>query len=74
MPWWSEEGALFWELDVVLFWDTIHKGNLRRVLKKNVQFSRLGVSIFRGGAFVWESRVYAHKPFKVRRCSLRGGV
>ena len=29
--------------------------------------------LFRGGAFVWQSRVYVHKPFKVRRCSFRGG-
>ena len=52
MMWRSAEGALFWELDVILFWDTIHKESLRRVLKKTIQCSRLGC-LFRGGAFVW---------------------
>jgi hypothetical protein len=39
MPWWSAEGALFWELDIMLFWDAIHRRILRRMLKKlfNVQ-------------------------------------
>ena len=39
MPWWSAKGALFWELDVMQFWDAIHREILRRVFKKkfNVQ-------------------------------------
>jgi hypothetical protein len=30
--------------------------------------------LLKGGAFVWQSQVYVHKPFKVRRCSFKGGV
>ena len=57
VPWWSVEGALFWELHVVLFCDAIHKEILRRVLKKNVQCSRLGVSIHRRCICMAESSV-----------------
>jgi hypothetical protein len=72
MPWRNVEGALFWELDVILFWDTIHREILRRVLKKTFNVQGWGC-LFRGGAFVWQSRVYIQKPFKVRGC-FRGGV
>ena len=73
MPWRSAEGALFWEVDVILFWNAIHKEILRRVLKNpfNVQG---WVCLFKGDAFVWQSQVYVHKPFKIMRCSFRGGV
>ena len=47
MLWWSAEGALFWEMNVNLFWDAIHKGKFEKSAKKNVQCSRLEVSIHR---------------------------
>jgi hypothetical protein len=47
MLWPSAEGALFWELDDILFLDTLHREVLRRVLNKNVQCSKLGLSIQR---------------------------
>jgi hypothetical protein len=31
---------------------------------------KVGGYLFKGGAFVWQSRVYVHKTFKVRRCSI----
>ena len=38
MPWHSAEGALFWESDVILFWDAVHREILRSLKKKfNVQ-------------------------------------
>jgi hypothetical protein len=48
MPWRNVEGALFWELDVILFWDTIHREILRRVLKKTFNVQGWGC-LFRGG-------------------------
>jgi hypothetical protein len=73
MLWRSAEGALFWELDVITFCDATHMEILRRVLKKKFNVQGWGC-LLKGGAFVWQSRVYVHKPFKVRRCSFRGGV
>ena len=73
MPWPNAEDALFWELDVVLFWNAIYMKFLNRVFKKMFNVQGWGC-LFRGGAFIWQSRVYVHKPFKVKSCSFRGGV
>ena len=32
MLWRTAEGALFWELEAVLFWDTLHKDILKGML------------------------------------------
>ena len=49
------------------------QGNFERSAKKTFNVQGWGC-LFRGGVFVWQSRVYVHKPFKVRRCSFKGGV
>jgi hypothetical protein len=46
MLWQSAEGALLWELYVILFWDTIRRAILRRVLKNGSMF-KVGLSIQR---------------------------
>ena len=51
----------------------VPKETLRGVFKKKFNVQGWGC-LFKGGAFVWQSRVYIHKQFKVRRCSFRGGV
>jgi hypothetical protein len=42
MPWRSAKGALFWELEVVLFWDAPHKEVLRGVSKKKPSMFMVG--------------------------------
>ena len=73
MPWQSAKGALFWELEAVLFWDEYIGKFWEECSKKSVQCSRLGVSIQRRCICMAKS-TNVHKPFKVRRCSFRGGA
>ena len=69
ISWQSAEGALFWELDVILFWNAIHMEIFRRVLKKRSVFKARGV--YQRGAFVWQSpqTVQSKEVFIKRRCS-----
>ena len=71
MSWWSAKGALFWKLDVILFWDTIHE----KSFKQNVQCSKLGVSIQRwcicmAKSSVRPQTVQSKEVFIQRRCSI----
>jgi hypothetical protein len=62
VPWWSAEGALLRELNVILFWDAIHMENLRRVLKKRSMFKV-------GGVYSEEVHLYGEVECTSTNCS-----